>query len=319
MDLRAWVVATMAPDALHEARPAGFAQDLPAVSERLGSAAEVLGTASPAGTHRWTQGEAGGGCDPPVVLTDAIVQRLVTCEGSAVATASAEPSEVTWPMFRGRALDAFVEHVLFAGPVADATDALRSIWTARGSNGELASLDRFGASEEAASDLTELAAQAMAFSGTQRCLPRTEVRLGVTIEHVCELRGRADVLFGGPGTGLPAVLVEVKSGPLRDQHRAQLRHYVLLAALRHGEIPAGAALWSPVSGLEPLHLGGVLHSSAERVASAMDALGRLRAGEDPSLRPGTHCALCPARSGCRAASEHSATAEHSARSEHGVG
>jgi hypothetical protein len=263
--------------------------------------------------------DSGGGAPgvaatgPPVVLTDSVVRRLVACEGLAVAAASAAPVEVTWPMFRGRALDAFVQHVLFAGPVADAVPDLRSMWVASESTEDLEMLERFTSgkagsgeagsggtalNESAVEDLAGLAAHAMVFSGSQPYAPRTEVRMGVTFAGLLELRGRVDVLFGGPGTDLPAVLVEVKSGRIRDEHRAQLRHYILLAALRHGEAPAGAMLWSPESGLEPLHVPGVLASSAERVAAAVVSLAEISVGREPTLTPGVHCRFCPVTLEC---------------------
>lgn len=265
--------------------------ELVTVRDRLGSV-DPIGRIPPDGPPSEVE---------PPVLTDGDVRALVSCEGLAVARSSLEPAEVTWAMLRGRALDAFVEHVLFAGPVAEATAALRSIWSARESLRELELLDDLGVDEDRARDLTDLAARAMAFAGCRGWVPRTEVRMSVFVPGRCELRGRVDVLFGGPGTGLPAVLVEVKSGPIRDEHRAQLRHYVLLAALRHGEVPAGAALWSARSGLEPVHIPGVLHSSAERVAAALGSLRALRFGAEPVLRPGVQCRFCPVSSDCVAA------------------
>lgn len=275
-------------------------------------------------------GRSGGaGPDAPLVLTDTTVRHLVACEGLAFSAASVGPVDVTWPMFRGRALGAFVEHVLFAGPVADAVTDLRSMWAASESTEDLDDLERFApgrrgpggtgsggtdsaesdSAETVAEDLAELAAHAMDFSGTRRWAPRTEVPMGAGFADVLELRGRVDVLFGGPGTDLPAVLIEVKSGRIRDEHRAQLRHYILLAAVRHGEPPTGAALWSPESGLEPLHVQGVVAGSAERVAVALAALTEMVAGGDPTLTPGAHCRFCPASVDCPVATPGSTAGE----------
>lgn len=293
-----------------------------AAKERIRSAVE-----DPTTTTGSCSGAANA--DAELVLTDTTVRQLVACEGLTVAAASAGPTEVTWPMFRGRALDAFVEHVLFAGPVADAVTDLRSMWTASESSEDLVLLERFTSGEpgsgdagsgdagtsgtvtdgSAVAELGDLAAHAMAFSGTGRWVPRTEVRMGARFDGWLELRGRVDVLFGGPGTGLPAVLVEVKSGRIRDEHRAQLRHYVLLAALRHGEVPAGAALWSPGTGLEPLHVHSVVASSAERVAAAVASIVGLGAGREPTLTPGMHCRFCPAAAECPVAAPGSTADE----------
>jgi hypothetical protein len=287
--------------------------EVQAARERIGAAAAELTK---------SRGETRGLAvtDAPIVLTDSVVRRVVACEGLAVAAASTEPVEVTWPMFRGRALDAFVQHVLFAGPVADAVTDITSMWVASESIEDLELLERFTSggtasgevafNESAVEDLASLATHAMAFSGTRPYAPRTEVRMAAAFAGVLELRGRADVLFGGPGTELPAVLVEVKSGRIRDEHRAQLRHYVLLAALRHGEAPAGATLWSPDAGLEPLHVPGVVASSAERVAAAVVSIAEISAGREPTLTPGVHCRFCPASVECPQAERESGDGEN---------
>ena len=46
--------------------------------------------------------------------------------------------------------------------------------------------------------------------------------------------GKLDAAFGGPPTQRPAVVVEVKGGMWRDEHRADAHLYGLLVALRDG-------------------------------------------------------------------------------------
>lgn len=249
--------------------------------------------------------EAAGQLDDPVLLSDRAIGLLLACEGAAVAAATAPPTGTTWEMFRGRALDAFVEHVLFAGPVGDPAGDLEAMYLATESTEDLALLESHLGTPGAVADLAELAAGALAFSELRRWDARVQVTMAVELRAAgstaAVLRGRPDVVLGGPGTPHPAVLIEVKSGLLREAHRAQLRHYVMLAALRNGAVPAAAALWSPVAGLEPMHVPGVVASAAERCAAALQKLAPLLTGTAPVLSPGLHCRFCVVADRCPAA------------------
>ena len=284
-----WVEQVLAG---HVAGTRGGEAEVTAAREHLGSVAEDLGSFT-----RSRGGVLTGPLDPfggpgALVLGDASVGRLLTCGGLALGEAVDPPGEVTWPMFRGRALDVFVSVVLFSGPVADAVGELEAVFEATGAAGDLELLRGFTADPSKSGELAELAAHALAFRGLQRWEPRVEVGLGARFAGVLELRGRADLVLGGPGTQHPCVLVEVKSGELRDAHRAQLRHYVLLASLRNGTLPAGAALWSPVGGLEPMHVSGSLLAAAERIAAGASHAADILDRGGPVLRPGPHCRFC---------------------------
>jgi hypothetical protein len=114
------------------------------------------------------------------------------------------------------------------------------------------------------------------------------------------LPGRVDVLLGGPGTGLPATVVEVKSAGSGHTyaHAEELRHYALLCALRHGRPPAAMALWYADGTTVPLLVEGAATAAARRVLDVLAALGEVRGGRPPSLRPGGHCRWCPGAPRC---------------------
>ncbi|MGI9578893.1 MAG: CRISPR-associated protein Cas4 [Microthrixaceae bacterium] len=259
----------------------------------------------------------------PLTISQQFVSSIHRCEQLAVQEAAGGHAGTGWKLFRGRALDAYVCHVIHAGPVADPVEDLRSHWAATDSPGDiealdahLSTLDRVAdvdplavadavavadplAVDERVADLALLASSAGAFGQLRAQSPRVEVTLAVEIEDSVRLPGRVDVLLGGPGTGAPAVLLEVKSGSHRSDHSAQLRHYVMLAALVHGHVPAAAALWYP-SGQEAqspemcveVPVGGAVTSSAMRVVAAMERLGELWDGRVPQRTAGPHCNWC---------------------------
>jgi hypothetical protein len=111
--------------------------------------------------------------------------------------------------------------------------------------------------------------------------------------------GRIDVLLGGPPTGRPAVLIEVKAGRWYDGMRADGHLYALLVALRDGAAPAAAVtlVADGTTQVEPIRPALLAHA-AERVEEAMAVAARLAAGEPPAARPGPGCPHCPARADC---------------------
>jgi PD-(D/E)XK nuclease superfamily protein len=114
--------------------------------------------------------------------------------------------------------------------------------------------------------------------------------------------GRLDVLLGGPPTGRPGVIVEVKGGRWYDGMRADAHLYALLVGLRDGEAPARVVtlVADGTTQVEPIRPTLVLHA-AERVELALRTAARLAAGEVAEARPGSHCGHCPVRAECPAA------------------
>jgi len=111
--------------------------------------------------------------------------------------------------------------------------------------------------------------------------------------------GRLDLVLGGPPTGRPAVVVEVKAGRWYDGMRADGHLYALLLALRDGVLPVAAVtvVADGTTQVEPVRPAVVDHA-ADRLAEAMAVAARLAAGEPPATHPGLHCPHCPARPAC---------------------
>ena len=130
--------------------------------------------------------------------------------------------------------------------------------------------------------------------------PRIEepvrVRLGGGAVTVA---GRLDVLLGGPPTGRPAVVVEVKGGRWYDGMRADGHLYALLVALRDGEAPVAAVtvVSDGTTQVEPIR-PSVLDHAADRLVEAIRVAAGVAAGEPPATRPGGHCQHCPVRPDC---------------------
>jgi hypothetical protein len=135
--------------------------------------------------------------------------------------------------------------------------------------------------------------------------PRVEEPVRVALAGgVVTVAGRLDVLLGGPPTGRPAVVVEVKGGRWYDGMRADGHLYALMVALRDGEVPAAAVtvVSDGTTQVEPLR-PALLQHAAERLDEAMGIAARVAAGEPPGMSPGTHCQHCPVRPDCPAGRE----------------
>jgi PD-(D/E)XK nuclease superfamily len=111
--------------------------------------------------------------------------------------------------------------------------------------------------------------------------------------------GRLDVLLGGPPTGRPPIVVEVKGGRWYDGMRADGHLYALLVALRDGEAPVAAVtvVSDGTTQVEPIR-PSVLDHAADRLVEAIRVAAGLAAGEPPATRPGGHCQHCPVRPDC---------------------
>jgi hypothetical protein len=131
--------------------------------------------------------------------------------------------------------------------------------------------------------------------------PRVDEPLRVHLAGgALSIAGRVDAAFDGPPTARPAVLVEVKGGSWRDDHRPDAHLYALLGALRDRAAPRAVVTMCAGDGrvnVEPVR-EGVLEAAALRVGRAVDVAAALAAGEAPDARPGPYCPGCPALASC---------------------
>jgi PD-(D/E)XK nuclease superfamily len=132
--------------------------------------------------------------------------------------------------------------------------------------------------------------------------PRVEDPVRVALAGgAVTVAGRIDVLLGGPPTGRPGVIVEVKGGRWYDGMRADGHLYALLVALRDGEVPASAVTIVADGTTHVEHIRPALvEHAAERLEEVMRVAAGLAAGEPPATVPGAHCGHCPVRPDCPA-------------------
>lgn len=121
------------------------------------------------------------------------------------------------------------------------------------------------------------------------------------------LSSRADLVIGRPRGDLrqTMLLIDLKSGSLRDEHEHEAQFYALVAALRHEVAPWRSVVYSLASGeyTEPDITPEILIDTADRVGEMVRNLVAVMTEERPgSLTPGQHCRYCPARSTCPVAS-----------------
>lgn len=245
---------------------------------------------------------------PSLRLPKARLAALGRCERSAVALADGEDGgAVSTAVLLGVAHDRFVIHQLHAGRVREPLEDLREMLLAEGEWELLDALDQLESSDEdaARARLDPVAATvADAWSGIdEQWLPRTQSRATLLLAGgrvVCS--GLVDVELGGPATGLPTVVVEVKSARPGADHVAEVGHYALLVAARDGRPPAAVARWYPGTAPAVVEVGaGVLESAARRLGDGITAWAELVSGRPPQERPGPWCGWCPAAGVCESA------------------
>jgi hypothetical protein len=120
------------------------------------------------------------------------------------------------------------------------------------------------------------------------------------------LSSRADLVIGRPRGDLrqTMLLIDLKTGSLREEHEQEAQFYALVAALRHEVAPWRSVVYSLASGeyTEPDITPEILIDTADRVGEAVRNLVAVLTEERPgSLTPGQHCRYCPARSTCAVA------------------
>lgn len=229
---------------------------------------------------------------------------VLACERHVLATLGGRPPAE--PMVLGAALDHVVtRHVLHGVGVDPAAEAAREALRVTGSDEALAWWDAQPPEVDARlRGELDRAAELLA-AGWGEVDPgwwaRPQVDVSVVLAGgVVVCAGRFDLLLGGPPTGRPGVLVEVKSGRARPAHRDDLLWYALLTGLRFGWAPAVVATWSAADdALVPVPVSeGALRAAARRAGDGLVALAGLAAGRPPQVRAGPRCGWCPELDRC---------------------
>ena len=239
----------------------------------------------------------------PMRIPKSRLADLDCCERKALAAYQADQAEqsITAPMLRGLALDRFVCHQLVAGRVLEPVQTCLSMLEAEAEDSAIAAFEALGP-EAAAALIDPLAAQvADAWSGIDPAwVPRTQSKASAVFADgavVCS--GIIDVELGGPSAGVPAVVVEVKSGKPVAAHQAEAYLYGLLLALRDGLAPGAVARWYPGSELAAVVVSeGLLESAAARLEQSMLRWAELLAGRTPQESSGPWCGWCPDNEVC---------------------
>lgn len=254
--------------------------------------------------------DAEGHLDPqlqPIRLPKGRLADLERCPRSALARFGDDTPTPAGPaVLRGIALDHFVAHQLVAGRVREPAADLVSMLGVSADWDSLAVLDDMD--HDAVAELVDPLAAAVAadWAGIDAgWVPRTQSRATLLLaEGRCVCSGQVDVELGGPGTGRPGVVVEVKSGAVAAAHPHEVYLYALLVALRDRAAPSIVARWYP--GAAPTGLPvtvGVLEAAAARLVAAAGEWVELLCGAEPAERPGGWCAWCPDRGVCPSARE----------------
>jgi hypothetical protein len=242
----------------------------------------------------------------PLRLPKGRLADLERCPRSALArfrdTGAHAPGAAA---LRGTALDQFVTHQLVAGRVREPLADLTSMLTVSADQDSLDALREMG--HETATELLDPLATSVAEAWVgidARWAPRSQSRASLLLAAgACNCSGVVDVELGGAGTGLPGVVIEVKSGSVASAHPHEVYLYALLVALRDRAAPAVVARWYP--GADPVGLPvtlGVLEAAAARLAAGARQWAELLAGSVPDERAGGWCGWCPDREVCPSAS-----------------
>ncbi len=127
-------------------------------------------------------------------------------------------------------------------------------------------------------------------------LPRTQESMRVPLA-TCTLSARVDLAIGRPGEPTASVaILEVKSGPRRLEHRADLHFYALVETLRSLVPPFVVATYYAATGeldVDPVD-APLLTSAARRCLAGVRAMTGAASGPEPALGPALGCGPCAA-------------------------
>jgi len=276
----------------------GHADDASPVSgEELVDLREMLERVA-ADTAAGAEGNGPTG-DEPWRVGKARLADLTRCE--RLARTDRAGADLSPGIVRGVALDHFIAHRLWVGPVTAPAEELTSMAVATADHDLETFLESFG-DDELDEMLAPLAAAAEAWSGLDASWwPRVQTSASLVLaDGAVVSAGRVDVELGGPLTGRPSLVVEVKSSTgVRADHAAEAYLYALLVALRDDEAPVAVALWYPGGAVVDFPVAaGTLRAAAARLADGIVTWSELVAGRPPRESPGAWCRWCPDADRC---------------------
>ena len=136
----------------------------------------------------------------------------------------------------------------------------------------------------------------------QRSRPMTEARLRWPVSGPIVLSGKVDLVIGRPvGAESRKVIIDLKTGRPRPQHRDDLRFYALLETLRTSVPPRKlVSYYLDAADAEAEDVTeGVLRAALRRTLDGIDALVSLHRKERVAVkRPGGPCHWCPLAEDC---------------------
>ena len=242
----------------------------------------------------------------PVRVHKSALNQVLVCEAHLVASA-ASPPPVTPDLARGSLVDALFRQWITSGsvpdPWADGIDALEIAGDRDGVAAFARGLD--ASRRRLVADTVETHVRQVAADwgiAPATWLPRTQERVEIPLcGGRVMLSGVLDLVLGSPAHEHASVcVVELKSGPRRLEHRADLHFYTLLETLRSGSPPFRMATYYSATGQldpEPVDENALL-SALRRTLEGATRLCRLASGAEPVRTPNALCAWCVALPSC---------------------
>ncbi|WP_147425418.1 PD-(D/E)XK nuclease family protein [Bailinhaonella thermotolerans] len=248
--------------------------------------------------------------DGPLYLTKGSIASVLACEGRYLAEQEGPPAGATPPpvaagIVTHRAIQ--LAHTHPGRPVEEYVRA--AALGAAGENAEFAALwdDGIAAQSDV---LAGAVSRVTAFLDSWPPLdaawsPRFEESLAARAGLI-RLHARPDLILGRPRPDgrRTMLLVDLKSGRLREEHHQEAQLYALVCTLRHGLPPWRSAVFSLADGewTDPRVSPDSLAAAARRVVAAARAAVQLKTESRPAaLSPGEWCRRCPRSPACPAA------------------
>lgn len=134
--------------------------------------------------------------------------------------------------------------------------------------------------------------------------PRFEEPMSAKIGRLT-IAGRADLVIGRPRGDMrqTMMLIDLKTGALKDEHTNEAYYYALVATLRHGVPPWRSLVYSLASGeyTEPDITETVLLDACSSLVQGVNAfVDTMTESRTAKLNPGNHCRWCPSSGFCAA-------------------